>query len=376
MGLYGCPDVRLHFFVLCIFSLCWRPLHIFSSLIPPPLPPLSSLSDNDFPSISQWKWKQLEDNLYNPSKISIYLHLCPYMSDNNKWMFYTLKTNLSTGASDFWLLKDTTPTVASVFLCLTIPIYIHTCYNFFHLKALHPISLPTPSTEKLLKRIVGSFCLQMSCQSFLNLHQSGSCPDQSTETYLVTSAPIHGDVAKLNGKLLAFILFNILTRKSNRAHLVLSPDGANVAYSTSAGRGLGMWTTIMGNLLHTLLLLQNWFGKSMCGENTAFCLALTKPHPSTTLNQVFLISISTFSNLRNTQFLTVLTLSSTTQVILQDCELYSEWFSGPARFLTDFTLLIHSLKWLDPFLTACTSTSTCSPCSDQPHSYLALQWGL
>lgn len=180
--------------------------------------------------------------------------------------------------------SNTTTTVASVFLCLTIPIYIHTCYNFFHLKTLHPISLPTPYTEKLLKRIVGSFCqkllkrivgsfcLQMSCQSLLNLHQSGSCPHQSTETYLVTSAPIHGDVAKLNGKLLAFILFNTLTRKSNGAHLVLNPDGANVAYNMSAGRGLGMWTTIMGNLLHTFLLLQNWFGKSMCGENTAFCI--------------------------------------------------------------------------------------------------------
>ena len=216
--------------------------------------------------------------------------------------------------------SNSTPTVASVFLCLTIP-YIPTCYNFFYLRTLHPISLPTPYTEKFLKRIVWSFCLQMSCQSLFNLHQSGSCPHQSTETYLVTSAPIHGDVAKLNGKLLAFILFNILTRKSNRAHLVLNPDGANVAYNMSAGRSLGMWTTIMGNLLHTFLLFQNWFGKSMCGENTAFCLALTKPHPSTMLNQVFLISIYTFINSRNTQFLTVPTLSSTTQVILQDCEL-------------------------------------------------------
>lgn len=110
--------------------------------------------------------------------------------------------------------------------------------------------------------------------------------------------------------------------------------------------------------------------ESMYGENTAFCLALRKQHPSTLLTQVFLIPISTFIDSRNTQFLTVLTLSSmwSCRALICHSHLSSEWFSGPALFLADFTLLIHSLKWLDLFLSPCTSTSTCSPCSNQPHS--------
>ena len=135
MGLYGCPEVRLHFVAPCTVS--WRPLHTFSFLKLPTLPPLASLSDNDLFSISQFslrKQKQV-DYFLQPHTNHIYpstcfcVHICLVMNERSTHLLRPTPPLVHQSPS-FCLFKDTTPILFALD-CINFSVpghsYLHTC---------------------------------------------------------------------------------------------------------------------------------------------------------------------------------------------------------------------------------------------------------